>query len=166
METFLEKQRFNQSWLWIPFATTILIVGIITVTTQSADKHWAERYLGLLILIPVALLLGLTTLETKINEEAIFIRFIPFINSWKAFKWEEIEKAYVRKYKPLTEYGGWGVKGFSRKNLAYNVSGDIGLQLELKNGKKVLIGSNKKQRLEEYLQYLKKKYAINAIVVD
>jgi hypothetical protein len=66
----------------------------------------------------------------------------------------------------LAEYGGWGVKGFSGKNRAYNISGNIGLQLTLKNGYKILIGTNNQEKLRMYLQYIVKKYTIPAIKLD
>ena len=71
------------------------------------------------------------------------------------------DKAYIRKYDALTEYGGWGIKGgkFWKKDkgTAVNVSGDIGIQLELKSGKKLLIGTQLKNESEMVLQTYKTK---------
>ncbi|APG66435.1 hypothetical protein LPB136_06055 [Tenacibaculum todarodis] len=70
--------------------------------------------------------------------------------------WKEIEKAHVRTYDPITEYGGWGLKGgafWNKKNgKAINISGDIGIQLELKNGKKLLIGTQKENEANQVLK--------------
>jgi len=44
-----------------------------------------------------------------------------------------------------------------RKGKAYNVSGNIGLQLFLKSDEKILIGTNKPMELETFL----KKYIFN-----
>ncbi len=72
-------------------------------------------------------------------------------------KWEDISKAYIREYKPVAEYGGWGVRGFfSSSGRAYNVSGNVGLQVELKNGKKILIGTQKQETIEELLARINK----------
>jgi hypothetical protein len=59
----------------------------------------------------------------------------------------------VREYRPLAEYGGWGVRGFG-KNRALNVSGNFGLQLVMKDGAKMLIGTQKPQELEDFLKSL------------
>jgi hypothetical protein len=59
----------------------------------------------------------------------------------------EIESFEVRTYRPVTEYGGWGIKGSSR-NKAYNISGNVGLQLKLKNGRRVLFGTQESQAVE------------------
>jgi hypothetical protein len=54
----------------------------------------------------------------------------------------------ARTYKPLSEYGGWGIK-YGRSGWAYNIIGDQGVQLELDNGKRILIGSQHAEELEQ-----------------
>lgn len=53
----------------------------------------------------------------------------------------------IRKYNAIRDYGGWGVKRKLRWGRAYNVSGNIGLQIYLNNGKKVLFGTQKPQAM-------------------
>jgi hypothetical protein len=112
-------------------------------------------------------------LTTYINEDGIYIRVFPFFLKPQYFSWDIITKAYVRKYRPIKEYGGWGVNqgGFRfnifriqtlrfhslwSNNVAYNMSGNMGLQLELNNGKRVLIGTRKPVEVESVLRKLKK----------
>ncbi len=90
-------------------------------------------------------------LRTKINQDGISFTFKPFINKPKVFKWENIKEAYVRKYKPIWEYGGWGIR-YGLKGRAYNMSGNKGLQLILNSGKKILIGTQKPEELENFLK--------------
>lgn len=75
--------------------------------------------------------------------------------------WEQIDSAYVRSYNPIGEYGGWGIRGgklwSKSKGKAINVSGDIGIQLELKNGDKLLIGTQKKEEARSVLATYKSK---------
>lgn len=54
---------------------------------------------------------------------------------------------------PIKEYGGWGIKG-KFKSKAYNVSGNIGLQLYLKNGRKVLFGTQRQEAIENAMKKL------------
>ena len=109
-------------------------------------------------------------LTTYINEDGVYIRFFPFILKYKFFSWDTILKAYIREYHPILEYGGWGIKHgrfrfnpfrirkfgmrrFIRKyNIAYIISGNIGLQLELTDGKRILIGTRKSVELEDVLR--------------
>ena len=56
----------------------------------------------------------------------------------------------MRTYNPIREYGGWGIR-YGLKSKAYNVHGNHGVQLELLNRKRLLIGS---QRSEEFANAL------------
>jgi hypothetical protein len=94
-------------------------------------------------------------LDTNIDETSISVSMSPFGS--RKIAWKNVEKAYVRKYKPLMEFGGWGIRyGFGSKGMAYSVGGNQGLQLELNNGKKVLIGTKKASELTEFLKQINK----------
>ena len=119
------------------------------------------------IVIIFALIISITPifffkLTTRIDEKGVYYKFFPFHFSLKLISWNEISKAYIRTYNPISDYGGWGLKGgwSKSKGKALNVSGDIGMQLVLKNGKKLLIGTKKeneiKRVLETYLSKLNK----------
>jgi hypothetical protein len=94
-------------------------------------------------------------LKTRIDEIGIHYQFSPFHLKMKLIKWEEITKTQVRSYDPISEYGGWGIKGGSfwnkEKGKCVNISGDIGIQVEFKNGKQLLIGTQKKEEATNVL---------------
>lgn len=156
---FEETQKFNQIWLWILLAAISVFVLIqfpMELIMSSSEEHVSSHSI-IMFLITLALVLGINALlyfaklKTKITNEGITILFHPFINSPKAFKWENIKDAYVRKYKPIWEYGGWGIR-YRWSGRAYNTSGNMGLQLIMKSGKKILIGTHKPEELETYLK--------------
>ncbi|APY09596.1 hypothetical protein BWZ20_04820 [Winogradskyella sp. J14-2] len=95
----------------------------------------------------------------------MYYKFFPFQFKSKLIEWQEINKAYVRNYDAITEFGGWGLKGGAlwnkSKGRAINVSGDIGIQLQLKNGKKLLIGTQKKEEAMRVLEAYKTKLNTN-----
>ena len=79
------------------------------------------------------------------------MKLFPFHLAFKHYPWEMISKAEVRKYNPITEFGGWGYRwGFG--GTAVNISGNMGLQLDLSNGKKLLIGTQGPDELRSVLQ--------------
>ena len=159
---FKEEQRFNQWWIWVitivPIAIALFFIGRDISLEIEANTVTTEDWLPLLIILfPVILMImfNLTKLETTIRSEGIYYRFKPFRRKPRFHKWSEIEKVYVRKYNPIKEYGGWGVKtGMSKSGTAYNVRGNMGLQLELNSGKKILIGTQKPQELERVIRKL------------
>jgi hypothetical protein len=52
----------------------------------------------------------------------------------------------VQTYRPIRDYGGWGIR-YGRGGKAYNVSGNRGVMLELSDGQKLLIGSQRPEEL-------------------
>jgi len=54
----------------------------------------------------------------------------------------DIRSAVEVRYDPAAEYGGYGIRS-PAKGLAYIAGGNRGVQLELKDGRKLLIGSQR-----------------------
>jgi hypothetical protein len=154
MESFYEKQKFNQWWIklsiFIPFV--IVFWGVITGKTQA--ENGSSMLVAAVVLGFISVLFYFANLETKIDTDGITIRFFPFQRVYYYVRWEEIESANVRTYKPIREYGGWGLRYSFTHGKAYNVAGTVGLQLVLKSGKKFLIGTQKGEELRQFLTEL------------
>jgi hypothetical protein len=159
-ELFTEKQRFSLWWvipiILIPLAISLWgIIQQIFLKIPFGDKpapDWAliASFLGPLVLIIFFLSL---TLHTRIDHTGIFYRFFPVHRKEKFIKWEDVAEVEVRKYKPIAEYGGWGFRT-GRNGRALNTSGNMGLQILFKNGKKLLIGTQKSDELKRTLEKL------------
>ncbi|TKC59075.1 hypothetical protein FBD94_16165 [Pedobacter hiemivivus] len=160
---FTEDQRFRQWWLWLIIlgADAVFLFWVCKQIMFKAqiggypisDSVWLASGVGIIL---TNVLLFYARLSTQIKKDGIYLKFFPFQWSYKYYNWDMIDKCYVRTYNPLGEYGGWGVRySMSGQGMAYNVSGNKGLQLELNNHKKVLIGTNKSTELEEVLTKLK-----------
>ncbi len=132
------------------------MIGIYT--QEVLGKPWGNNpgSTGLLVFVLVldlVIMLGIIwlflkmSLQVEIREGGLHYKFPPLLVKWKIIAKEEIESFIVRTYRPVSEFGGWGIKGSSRKK-AYNVSGNIGLELVLKNGRKVLFGTQKSQAIK------------------
>lgn len=142
MRVFEEKQRFNQWWLYAIFALvlTVLLIAIYQNTDGLTNFRNPVLILGLLAAtLPIGLILWMQ-LETRIDKEGIRVKYVPFRSSQKFFPWKEMEQCYVRKYNPLIEYGGWGMRGLGIKK-AYNVTGNLGIQIVTRDKKNFLIGT-------------------------
>ncbi|MDA9290132.1 hypothetical protein N9P84_04475 [Polaribacter sp.] len=157
MKVFKEEQRFRQVWLMVLLGFSLLVpVGlIINEYIKDNTSMTTNEFLGSLIgIIASVLMIFIFKLSTRIDEKGIHYQFFPFHFSMKTLLWSEITKAEVRTYDPIGEYGGWGLRySFNKKKgNAVNVSGDIGIQLTLKNGKKLLIGTQKKEAVSRVLK--------------
>ena len=157
MRIFKEEQRFTQVWLIVMLAmSTLVFLGILLkeYMTENSDLETLEFVLIISFYFACILPLFFFKLITRIDEKGIYYRFFPFHRNLKLVSWTEITKAYLRKYDPISDYGGWGIKGgFSRKKgKAINISGDIGIQLELSSGKKLLIGTQNEADAKKVLE--------------
>lgn len=159
MYTFTETQKFRQWWIWAIVALPYLVVLVVFLFVQPEKKQAIEpEFWVVLCLVPLvgAFFILLLRLQTDIDSEGIRFRFRPFHFKPRIISWNEIENAYVREYKPLREYGGWGIRQSFRNGKAYNVRGNHGLQVVLKSGKKILIGTQKPAELELLLLQIRK----------
>ncbi|PHI20586.1 hypothetical protein CEQ90_07490 [Lewinellaceae bacterium SD302] len=145
---YRENQKFNQWWLWL------LMLGTLGLAIWSGYEAYAGTG-DLAPFIVAALVGGLTaislaviTLRTTVTKEGIEIALLPF-SKRRIFR-SEIERAFVREYSPIREYGGWGYR-IGAAGKAYNVSGKFGLQLVLKDGEKILVGTQQPEALEELM---------------
>jgi len=164
MRIFKEEQRFNQTWIIVLIAVSA-IVPLFVITREHLDNPESFstfEFVGTLALVIVASgFIFVFKLSTRIDEEGIHYKFFPIQLKFKLLPWTEIKTANVRTYDAITEFGGWGLKGGAlwskSKGRAVNVSGDIGIQLQLKNGKKLLIGTQKKEEAIRVLEAYKTK---------
>jgi hypothetical protein len=149
--TFEESQKFRQAWIWFIIAGVNAIMIYQLFFSDPDVEIGSIHVLVLFVIIGVDAIFFFGNLKTRINNDNIQITFFPFINKPKVISWNSIDKAYIRRYNSFTEYGGWGIRR-SWKGRAYNTSGNIGLQLVLKSGRKTLIGTQKQKELEEFLE--------------
>ena len=132
-------------------------IGLIVGTYIKDPNSFTpiEFVLIMSLMVVASGFIFLFKLTTRVDEKGIHYKFFPFHRKHRTIHWNEISEAYIRKYDPISEYGGWGIKGGKlwnkSKGTAVNVSGDVGIQLELKNGKKLLIGTQKRDEAERVL---------------
>lgn len=82
-------------------------------------------------------------LEIIVSEKGIFYKYFPFHKTFQKIEFADIEKVEMREYRPLREFGGWGIRLNPTTN-AMTVSGNKGLEFTLKNQKKkLLLGTQK-----------------------
>ncbi len=154
MELFQERQTLIRNPIsWIVMVV-ILATGFLGIKTESVvpgDVDWPGLLLLIAVQVVLVLLLLQGRLETSVTREEIRFRWFPFMWKARSIRWSDVAAAEVRTYKPIREYGGWGLKGWSQKNRAFNVDGNIGLQLIMKDGARILIGTKQREKMEVVL---------------
>ncbi len=154
---FREVQRFRQPWLWALLAIVVGLAWFAFIhelySSLSPREESGEVLVAALVWVLVGLgipaLFVLCKLVIEVRRDGLYYRYHPFHSREHVIGWEKIKEAEARTYRPIVEYGGWGIRSAWRGKWgkAYNVYGDRGLQLELVDGKRILFGSQRADEL-------------------
>jgi hypothetical protein len=169
--SFREEQRFRQPWLWVLlfgcalgglFGAGTFIHGMIRQFIYG--QPWGGRPMsdtGLAVVGAVAILCCLSAavgapwllyavrLVAEVRDDGLYVRFFPFRGRTIAF--DRIRHCEARTYRPILEYGGWGIR-WGLRGKAYNVSGNRGVQLDIAGEGRLLIGSQRADELARAIQ--------------
>jgi hypothetical protein len=159
MEEFRESQGFTQAWIWIIGLMPVLIIVSVFITELVGNKVINSEDIiamasALVITLLTFLWIKLLRLETHIDSKGINVRFKGLVFAKRTIEWSEIEDAEITGYDPLWDYGGWGVRYRPKNGWCYNVAGNVGLKLKLKNGKSFLIGTQKPDEIKKLLDVI------------
>ena len=126
-----------------------LLIQDILFNTDSSDSMYSNPLL-LIIIIAISaapiFLIYLAKLDTNVRDEGLFIKFRAFHRRWVMLPFHDIAAATAITFKPLKDFGGWGIR-YGPMGKAYNVSGNKGVLLEFEEGPSILIGSNNSEVL-------------------
>ena len=151
---FNEVQKMTQPWLW----GLILLVAVFSwfafvcqvfLGRQFGHNPSPDVVLGFFVLVfgmGIPVLFYHARLETRVEPAGVYVRFFPLQLKEVLIKAREIESFEARKYNPLLEYGGWGIR-LGSGGYAYNARGNKGVQLTLRDGRKIMIGSQHSEEL-------------------
>ena len=114
MRIFKEEQRFTQTWLLVLLAISVIAPLLIITKEYLAEDSTMSSNEFILTLVAISVSIGFIfffKLSTRIDEKGIHYQFFPFHFSFKTISWDEISKAGIRTYSPISEFGGWGLRG-------------------------------------------------------
>ena len=151
---FREIQRFNQIWVWI----LVLLVTLLSwygaiqqlVLQKPFGSNPAPDSLMLVIWIVFGVgcpyFFGSLRLITEVLSNRICVRFFPLHRRFVCFEFSDIVEYKSVTYRPIREYGGWGIRS-GTNGKAYNVQGNHGVELVLKDKTRVMIGSQQAEQI-------------------
>lgn len=139
---FQEVQAMPKAW------TLLSILPGLLLMFGALREGVAEGVVPLpLVVLAVALTLGFglwfrrLSLITEVDDATITLRYRGLLKT-RTVPISTVRSVKARTYRPLLEYGGWGIK-FGPKGWVYNVSGKEGVQLELDGARPLMIGSRR-----------------------
>ena len=146
MVRFREEQSFRQTWVFWAVAGSAAVCAAIL--WAAADRQPPAMTVWPPMAITSALLLWLMTMRlvTEVRDDCLRVKF-EWLWPERRIPYADIVKATATTYRPILDYGGWGVRGFPQVR-AFNVRGSRGVLLELRDGRRLMIGSQRPEELE------------------
>ena len=156
---FYEIQRFRNPWL--RYSSVVLTIGFVLFYVPGAVKQlvyhepWGNRPVSDATLIAIGIIVLATMfalcffffnlrLMTLVNSQGIWVRLFPLTKRMIPF--DQVLRCKSTTYKAREEFGGWGVK-HGKRGKAITIYGDQGVELALKNGETLLIGTQRPTEL-------------------
>ena len=153
-----ERTSYRERTPW-PGWVNAIFWGAIIVSCYPLLAGWDNQLSFLVCVVVVCGIigaaLGLRTvvggLTVMVQETRIYLhlgsirlikRTVPFV---------DIVALDSVDYRPIREFGGWGVRGWGKKK-AWTARGDRAVRLELVGDRVLYIGSDHPQRLEERIR--------------
>ncbi|MDE2678587.1 MAG: hypothetical protein OXI76_11835 [Gemmatimonadota bacterium] len=132
------------------------VMRMVEITGRSGDGMSQSAVLALVgISVALLLVLSLTVafirLDVEVRADHIFIAFGPVHLIRKRIRFSEIESVRGLTYRPLVEFGGWGIRPRPRRT-AWTIRGNQAVAVTLKSGRQIYVGSEYPQRLAGAIQ--------------
>lgn len=153
---FNESQTYRGTWImYLMLMTEIPMLVLVTVLLLNSAEDPSEAMLHLVIIFSImaiafALLMTIK-LDVRLDHKGIHYKYFPFINNWRLIPKSDIISIEVIKYNPISDYGGWGLKG-NKTTKAYSIVGDMGILLDVGEEKKLMVGTQRGSELSVFIK--------------
>ena len=158
----VETQRFDQVWIWLLLsAIAVITIGNLVFGMYQefvlgkpfshgeflSKGTWLMIWIiGVGATIGPILLLWSARLVTNVGPRHLTVRFAPFHRRPRDIDLDDVSSVEAVSYSALREHGGWGLR-VTRHGRAYTVRGNRGVRLTFRDGKQLLIGSQRPDEL-------------------
>ena len=153
--------REEQAFGWWVYAL-LAVVGVALVAVGWVGAHHArgdvappatawpmEVPLGLAVglTLPAFLVVGMLRMITEVTPAELRVWFGWLPTYRRAVPIAAIKRLEVVRYRPILDYGGWGVRAGRDGECALHARGNRGVRLHLTDGSRLLIGSQRPEEL-------------------
>ena len=153
---FEEHQKLRLTWSMHTLFIATAIIGATAFGVLFAP--FRNPLIGGMILVAAVMTLVvpyfvLPGMTTRVDGEGVHLRFgtLP----WRTIAATTITTAETCAYNAFKEFGGYGMRLRQKgRDDCYTISGDQGVRLTLQDGRKVLIGTQRRDELAAALRTL------------
>lgn len=155
---FHETQRISMWWVWVAALAPAVVMALLFFQGIVCDRPqeeypvptWLLWSISIFICICVPALLWLLRLTVRVSDDGVHVRYYPFVN--RKIPLADIRAFRARRYRPIREFGGWGIRTGLGNKSAYNAKGDLGVELYLNDMRSIMLGSQRPDELAAALR--------------
>jgi hypothetical protein len=144
---FHEEQAFSGMLLGALLALVVVPLAFLGFESTQRPVPLVGSLVAIAIFIPIAFIFFATKLVVDVTGNEVRVSF-HFVWPTRHIPLAEVRRAQARRYSPLLDYGGWGVRYAFVRGWAFTTGGHDGVLVETTNGKKIMIGSRRAKELE------------------
>ncbi len=148
---FRETQAFG---LWVPLVLAG-VSGLMWYLAATLPKPVNIVFLFIaaaVTLFGIGLAVGMLRMTTEVTpvDVGVWFGFVPTYR--RVVPIGKVREIEVVRYRPIADYGGWGIRYGRDREVALNARSDRGVRLHLADGSRLLIGNQRADELAEALR--------------
>lgn len=141
---YREVQKLHPAWRILVgascFAGGLAPLALHLASGERVPPLWVPLLGFVLVGVAMpALMAFLLRLEVEVRPDALYVRFLPLRT--RKIPYASILRCEPCAYRPIRDYGGWGIRWGGPRNWAYTMRGNRGVRLHLEGGQRLLVGS-------------------------
>ena len=153
-----DEARYSERTPWPHWAEAVfwgamLITSFATLAGLDSDLPDTARVpvATAIIVFGFAIRWIVGGMTVRVDHAGLLIHLgkVPLLHRRVSF--EEIERLEVVRYRPIREFGGWGIRGWGKKK-AWTARGDQAVRLHLTDERQLYVGSDVPYRLAERIR--------------
>lgn len=154
MKSPVYQQKFDQFWLWFGLGVSTLVTLVLIGNALKDEEELFWKIYGVSIILIVAVVFGgllIAKLQIYVDEDKIVYRFFPIYISWRDIQFDDIKHSSLATFDAVDEFGGWGVRKNKAGTRALIVKGNLGVKLDLKDRKPLILGMENEKIAQEFI---------------
>ena len=151
------ERSWAPAWVWVLMGAAFLASigpslyfaygqGVPGQPVEGMSVRGAGMLAGVVALVFGLLLATFSCLDAEVRSDHILVSFGPLRLIRKRIRYSDVRRVGAVTYRPLREFGGWGIRWRPGKS-AWTIRGNQAVNIELRNGKTVFVGSRFPRRL-------------------
>ncbi len=152
---FIEVQTFRQGGIGVLIVLLLFCGFLVTVFSTMATGLQVGTVIGIGVFAGVTFLLMSAKLTVRVTDGGLTAQYWPMHWRPQRIELRDVVTVEAKTYRPIREYGGWGIR-YRPKGKAYNVRGNQGVLLTFRQGRSLLLGSQRAKELADAIESARK----------